>query len=194
LVAQALERGHEVTAFVRTPSKLQVAHPALRLFQGDVGDGAAVARAVTGTDVVVSALGTLRRFRHDPIVIDGIRHIVAAMSQGGPSRIIYLSGIGVHEARHQTGLLFRVIARSLARGEVTDHEVKEGMIRAGKLEWTLVRPPALTNGPRTGSYRHGPDVRARSLVPKLSRADLADFMLNQLTDRSYIRKAVAVMY
>ncbi len=195
LVAQALERGHLVTAFVRTPSKLETRHIALQIAQGDVKDSAAVARAVAGNEAVLSALGVGKPLRHDPAVIEGVRNIVRAMEQSGPARLIYQSFLGVHEGRAQAGfVLGKIMATLVVRNEVADHEAKEAIIRNSKLDWTIVRPVVLTKGPHTGVYRHGADIRARSLVPKISRADVAEFMLSQLSDQTYVRKAVAVMH
>jgi putative NADH-flavin reductase len=86
------------------------------------------------------------------------------------------------------------MATLVMRNEVTDHEAKEAIIRKSKLDWTIVRPVVLTKGPHTGVYRHGVDIRARSLIPTISRADVAEFMLNQLGDRIYARRAVAIMH
>jgi putative NADH-flavin reductase len=86
------------------------------------------------------------------------------------------------------------MATLVVRNEVADHETKEAIIRNSKLDWTIVRAVGLTKGPHTGLYRHGVDIRARSLVPTISRADVAEFMLSQLTDRTYVRKVVAVMH
>ncbi len=194
LVAQGLARGHHVIAFVRTPGKLMIRHEELRVIQGDVADSASVARAVAGNDAVLSALGVGKPLRHDPAVIEGVRNIVRAMD-GGPSRLIYLSFLGVHEGRAQLGfVLGRIMANLVVRNEVADHEVKEDIVRRSNLDWTIVRPVGLTNGPATGEYRQGLDIRAKSLIPTISRADVADFMLRQLIDNSYVRKAVAVMH
>jgi uncharacterized protein YbjT (DUF2867 family) len=77
---------------------------------------------------------------------------------------------------------------------VADHEAKEQIIRQSGLDWVIVRPPRLTNGPRKGVYRDGVDVRATSPIPRISRADLADFMLRQLSDDTYLCNTPAVLY
>jgi putative NADH-flavin reductase len=87
-----------------------------------------------------------------------------------------------------------VVAPLILRNIVADHEAKESIISRSSLDWTIVRPPRLSNGPHTGSYRHGSDIKAASVVPTISRADLADFMLRQLGDSAYLHKAPAVMY
>ena len=75
-----------------------------------------------------------------------------------------------------------------------DHERKEAIIQQSSLEWMIVRPPRLTNGPRTGTYRSGPEIQAAMVCPRVSRADLADFMLDQLTSDTYLGKTPAIMY
>jgi putative NADH-flavin reductase len=101
----------------------------------------------------------------------------------------------VQEGRSQLRLVGRtLVARLILCNIVADHALKEEIIQRSRLDWVLVRPPRLTNGPRRGSYRHGSDIRATSIVPTISRADLADFMLRQLTDDTYVRRAPAVMY
>jgi putative NADH-flavin reductase len=195
LVAQALERGYRVTAFVRTLGKLEKRNGEPDLVLGDVTNVVAVARAISGSDAVLSALGVARKLSHDPAVVQGIANIVGVMEQSGPFRLIYLSFLGVTESRDQAGfVLGRIAARFIVRNEAADHEQKEAVIRRSRLDWTIVRPPGLTNGPHTGVYRDGVDIRARSLVPTIARADVAEFMLNQVSDRTYLRKAVAVMH
>jgi putative NADH-flavin reductase len=195
LVAQALERGHRVSAFVRTLGKLQKKDGEPEIVLGDVANAVAVARANSGSDAVLSALGVGQKLKHDPAVIQGIANIVKAMEQSGPFRLIYLSFLGVTESRDQVGfLLGKIAARFIVKNEVADHEEKEAIIRRSNLDWTIVRPPGLTNGRHTGVYRDGVDIRTRSLVPMISRADVAEFMLNQVSDRTYLRKAVAIMH
>jgi putative NADH-flavin reductase len=194
LVAQALGRGHRVTAVVRTLGKLEKKNDELDIVHGDVANVATVARAIIGSDAVLSALGVGRPLRHDPAVVQGIRNIVKVMEESGSARLIYLSFLGVKESRDQAGfVLGKIAARFVLKNEVADHEEKEGIIRRSKLDWTIVRPPAMTNAPHTGAYRDGVDIRARSFLPTISRADVAEFMLNQVSERTYFRIAVAIL-
>jgi putative NADH-flavin reductase len=93
----------------------------------------------------------------------------------------------------RTGLLIRLAAAGPIRHEVADHEIKESVVRASALDWTIVRAPLLTNGRRTGQYRAGEDIAARWPLPMLSRADVAEFMLRQLDDARFVRQAPSVM-
>jgi putative NADH-flavin reductase len=166
----------------------------VRLVKGDVMDPSAVACAVEGQNAVLCALGAATPLRRDRTLVQGVRHIVDAMDRGGVRRLVYLSFLGVRHGRTQLSFIGRVIVSRLLRNVVADHEAKEEIIRRSGLDWIIVRPPRLTNGQRTGVYREGADIRATSLLPRISRADLADFMLRQLSDDTYVRKTPAVMY
>lgn len=194
LVSAALANGHAVTAFVRTPGKLALSHENLTVIVGDVADQQAVERAVAGQDAVFSCLGVGVPLKHDPAVVAGIGFIIAAMQKCGPARLIYLSFLGVRDSRRQLGpLLGGVIVPLVLHREVADHEAKENLIVQSGLDWTIVRPPKLTNGAATGQFRHGNGIRAASLLPTLARADVAAFMLGQIDDTTYSRRVVAIL-
>jgi putative NADH-flavin reductase len=195
LVGQALAQGHQVTAFVRNAARLDARSGQLIVVVGDVGNVTAVASAVAGQDGVLCALGAASPLRRDRTLVEGVRHIVRAMEQSGVPRLVYLSFLGVREGRSQlSGVGRYLVAPVLLRNVVADHEAKERIIRQSSLDWVIVRPPLLTNGARRGSYRSGSDVRATSVVPRISRADLAEFMLRQLSEDTYVRRTPAVMY
>jgi len=194
VVRQALSRGFDVTAFVRDTARLPLAHANLRLVKGDITDPKAVARAIEGQTGVISTLGVGTPLRHDPVVIQGIRTIARAAEQASVERLVYMSFIGVSESRHAAGFLLKRLATTMLRQEVADHEIKEAAIVESFVDWTIVRAPMLTNGRLTASYRVGEDIRASSPLPLMSRADVADFMLRQLTDQSFIRKAVSILH
>jgi putative NADH-flavin reductase len=195
LVTQALAQGRQVTAFVRNPARLSVQSSELRLAQGDVTDMAAVERAIQGQDAVLCALGAASPLRRDRTLIEGVQHIVDAMTRYGTRRLVYLSFLGVLQGRAQLSFIGRtVVAPLLLRNVVADHEAKERIIQQSGLEWVIVRPPRLTNGPRRGTFRHGLDIRATSMIPTISRADVADFMLRQIDDNRYVHRPTAIMY
>jgi putative NADH-flavin reductase len=194
LVQQALEEGHDVTAFVRNTSKLQIVHPNLEVITGNVGDYRSVENAISGHDAVISALGVSKTLQNDQVVIDGIRNIVAAMERLNVQRFIYLSFLAVGEGRRDAGFMIKHIISKIVHNEIDDHEKKEQLINNSLLKWTIVRPPKLTNNAKKGSYRVGEAIKARSIFPMMSRADVADFMLKQLTDDSFLYKATRVMY
>lgn len=168
-------------------------HRELRIVKGDVGDYATVAGAISGQDAVICTLGVGKPLRHDPVVIDGVRHIIRAMNEAGVKRLVYMSFIGVRESRAAAGFIVRHVAHLPLRNEIADHESKEALVRESQLAWTIVRPPTLTNGPATGAYGAGEHIAARALLPALSRADVADCLLNQLMDDTSVRKILRVL-
>jgi uncharacterized protein YbjT (DUF2867 family) len=195
LVEQALAQGHHVTALARNPAKLHRRSPGLTVVQGDVTEPLTVERAVRSQDAVLCALGSSTPLKHDPALVAGIGNLVGAMERLHVRRLVYLSFLGVHHGRRQLSPLGKyVVAPLLMRKVGADHERKEAIIQQSTLEWVIVRPPRLTNGRRTGAYRSGEDIQAVLVVPRVSRVDLAEFMLRQLNGDTYVRRTPAVMY
>ena len=141
----------------------------------------AVERAVQGQDAVLCALGAASPLRRDRTLIEGVQPIVDAMTRYGTRRLVYLSFLGVLQGRAQLSVIGRTVVAPLLHNVVADHEAKERIVQQSGLEWVIVRPPRLINGPRRGTFRHGPDIRATSIIPTISRADVADFMLARST-------------
>jgi putative NADH-flavin reductase len=191
LTRRALLQGHQVTAFVRSPA---VKHNEFMIAEGDVVDLARVREVIAEQDAVVSVLGNSTILHRNPALVGGIRNIVQAMEAEHVRRFVYLSFIGVDEARQHLGGLLRYLAPVMLRNEIADHEAKERIITSSNLDWVIVRPPKLTEGPWTGMYRHGLDIRTQGILPSISRADVADFMLQQLRNDTYVRRAVSVMH
>lgn len=194
VAAEALERGHEVSAFVRSPGKLGRLATQIRVLEGDVVDAGAVERAVFGHDAVISTLGVSVPLKADANVVAGVRHILAAMAQSGVSRLIYQSFIGVRESRHAVGPVLRYVAPLALRHEIADHETKEALVRASGTAWTIVRPPKLTNGPKTGRYRAGEDIHTWVPIPMLSRADVAEFIVRAVEQPTLARKVIRLLH
>ena len=194
LIGQALDQGHHVTAQARSPEKLEdLEHPELAVVRGNVLDQADVEREIGGQEAVLCAIGagadrtTLRE--------DGTRVIVAAMEKLGVSRLVCLSSLGVGDSHANLPFFTKyVIVGIFLRHAFADHERQEAVVRKSPLAWTIVRPPHLKDGPRTGEYRFGFPPTDRSTQAKISRADVADFMLKQLTDDAFIRKSPGVSY
>lgn len=194
VVAQALQLGHEVTAFARRPQQLARQSDRLRLVPGDVtADNGALVEAVQGQDVVISALGVGLSFRSRRLMTRGIPRIVREMERHAVTRLIFTSAYGVGETWQVVPPLPRIFVRTLLRDLYADKERGEKTLRQSRLEWTLVYPVALTKGQRTGHYRVGERLALRG-IPKISRADLAEFLLTQVEDRRYLRKGVLISY
>ena len=193
LVAQALERGHRVTALVRNPAKLAVQHPNLAVVQGDVLDGAAVEAAVAGHDAVLSALGHKRFLGPTRILSDGARNLVVSMERHGVRRLVCETSLGIGDGAWRMGLYYTFFVIPVVLPfYFWDKARQERVIAASSLDWVIVRPGVLTNGARRSAYRHGVRVGNVLLTRRISRADVASFMIDQVTDDSYLRCAPAI--
>lgn len=192
LVTQALEMGHAVTAFARDPSKLEIKHPSLEIIEGGVMDSALVDRAVAGHEAVLVALGAGIKGQ---VRSTGTLIIIQAMQRNGVRRLVCLSTLGVGDSRANMNFYWKYIMFGmLLRGAFADHVSQEEHVIRSELDWTIVRPAAYTDGERTGNYRHGFPATAKALKLKISRADVADFVLAQLADDSYVHMTPGVSY
>ncbi len=143
----------------------------------------------------VPLLALLILFKRNTTLSDGTRNIVQAMEKLGVKRFICESSLGISESKGQLGFLYNyILIPLLLRNIFADKEIQERIIKDSVLDWVIVRPAALTNGPRRGVYRHGMNIGHWLFMAKISRADVADFMLKQLTDNTYLRKAPGVSY
>ena len=195
LVDQALARGHDVTALARNPSRLPLAHPRLTVVTGDVMVPASLDHAVHGQDAVLSALGHKRWFYPTRILSAGTQHLIDAMRRHGVRRLVVETALGVGETWWQMGLYYTLFVRVVILPfYFLDKRRQEAVVRQSGLEWTLVRPGALNNGPRRGTFRQGPRVGHWLWTVGISRADVAAFMLDQLTDARQVGAAVGIAY
>jgi len=192
VVSQALEQGHAVTAFARRPERMEGAHDRLRFVSGDVADGGAILdEAVRGQDAVISTLGRGLSFKSEGLIARSVPNIVEAMQRQAVTRLIFTSAYGVGVTWQDVPTVARIIARLLLRDLYADKEAGEETLRRSGLDWTIVYPSTLTNGPRTGRYRVGERLPMRGL-PRISRADLAAFLVTQIDDRRYVGKGVLI--
>jgi putative NADH-flavin reductase len=192
LVQEALERGHEVRAFARTPSKIEVEHDRLEVVQGDVQDAGAVDRAVAGVDAVLSVLGPTDN-RPDRQVTKGTRAILDAMERRGVRRLVMTGGAGVRDPEDRPGLVDRLVKVLLllaARNVYEDMRGAVEAVRACDLDWTVVRLPRLTDAPATGSVRA--DHLGGDVGIQIGRADVATFILDELATDRWVRRAPVI--
>lgn len=182
----ALARDHDVTAFVRSPQKLEQ-DPRLRVAKGDVMDADSVAGAVAGHDAAIVTLGS-SGLRDSVTLASGTRNLVDAMGSHGIRRLVVLSAAGVGESWAQVPLLSRLIFRTLLRNILADHTAQEALVSASSLDWTIVRAAVLHDGPACGLYT--PTNTGK--MGRISRADLAAFLVEEATDGSYLRQAIAI--
>ena len=194
IVTQALDAGHEVTAFARNPERISVQHDRLRLVAGSVtDDGAALAQAMKGQDAVISALGRGGSLKSDNLIERSVPPLLSAMRTSGVRRLIFTSAFGVGDTIRDAPFIPKMIFRLVLRGIYADKAAGEALIRRSGLDWTIVQPVQLTNGPLTRTYRVGERLQLRGST-KISRADVAHFILSQLDDTAYIGKVAIVSY
>jgi len=195
LVKQALAAGHEVVAATRKPAKFPFRHDLLEVAEADVHNEIAVARAVEGTDAVLSALGV--PFARKPINVysDGVQHIADAMGLHGVKRIAVVSSTAVEPHHHAEGgfLLNRVmqpmVSRTIGKTTYADMRAMEAILRESSLDWTIVRSAGLFDADRVSAY----DVSDGPLDGVFtSRADLADCLLSQVIDDQFVGKVIEV--
>lgn len=195
LIAQALETGHQVTALVRDPSKLDIHHERLTVVKGNVLDYHSMATAVKGRQAVISALGHKRWIIPSNILSTGTKNVIRAMEEQGVRRFICETSLGVGDSRGRLGLYYTLFTIPVILFfYFRDKGLQERYIKESSLDWVIVRPGQLTNGRKRGVYRHGLRVGHWLWTVKISRADVADFMLKQLTDDAYLHSTPGVCW
>lgn len=194
VVQQALDQGHAVKAFVRNQTKFDGQHPQLSFAQGDVMDASAVEQAIRGQDAVICVLGSGKKLK-STIRSAGTQQIIQAMEKVGVRRLICQSTLGTGESWSNLNFYWKyVMFGFILRHVFADHERQEALVRNSNLDWTIVRPSAFTDGPRTGRYRHSFPSTDRNITLQISRADVADFILKQLSDRSSLHQTPSLSY
>jgi putative NADH-flavin reductase len=200
LVGQALDAGHDVVAVVRDPARLPVSHPNLTVLTADVLRPADIAEAVAGRDAVISALGHSRRKQErktgsPTLLADSARSITAAMRNTGSRRLVVVSASGPFPDEGD-GPLLRYAAKPLLGRTVLktpwrDLAAMDELVRRSGLDWTLLRPPQLTDNPLTGRYRTRQGVNLRRGL-HVSRADLAHLALAVAGDPDTYRTVIFI--
>lgn len=195
VVKQALEQGNEVRAFVRNPQKMTINDTKLSVVQGDVTDAAAVAKAMEGVDSVVVALGASANMQTDIVMAESTANIIAAMKQHGVKKVVVQSSYPM--SGYEDGVAF---LKQVGMGDeqiakmqpVLDDKKKqiELTLKSG-LEFVVVKPMMLTDEAGTGKYRVAENLEVKP-GDKISRADVADFMLKALTDSQFVGKVVTI--
>ena len=187
IIDQAIERGDRVTAFVRSPEKLGPQREGLTICRGDPRDVAELAEALPGHDAVLSMLGPPGP-GPTTIMREGARSTVAAMQAVGIRRLLVVSAAVLFDG---AGIIVGLMRRTLLRNVAQDSAEMEHIVMASGMDWTIARPPRLTNGPLTRRYKveDGRMPRGKWIV---SRADVADFLLGELHEGKYTHKIVGM--
>jgi putative NADH-flavin reductase len=192
LVEQALEAGHTVTAFTRDHSKIEVVNKNLTIYEGDILDPVPVMDAIANHEAVLCCLGAGRK---GTVRSAGTLNIIRGMEGTGVSRLICQTTLGAGDSNGNLNFFWKhVMFGWFLKEAFLDHEKQETYIRQSTLDWTIIRPAAFTDGPRTGKYKHGFSSDDRTITLKISCADVADFMLRQLYDDTYHHKTPGLSY
>jgi putative NADH-flavin reductase len=190
----ALERGHSVTALVRTPEKVRVQHERLTLVQGDAGDVGAIERATPeGTSVVLSALGNSPN-ASATILEDGARYALSVMHQRKIRRLVVLSAGGMRVDSYDgfaLALAKRLIVQRIFAKTYADAARMEGLVRASDTDWTILAAPRLVDETEITPYRSAIDHNVPRAMT-LSRIDFADAMVRVIDQDSTFGHYVAV--
>jgi len=195
LIKQALEQGHEVTAFARNPEKIIQTHEKLSVIEGDVLNNLSVEKAVQGHDAVLCSLGMSNIMDKSRLRARGTKHIVQAMEKMNMKKLICQSSLGTGDSYNLLPFHYKyLIAPLFMKKLYEDHSAQEKHIKNSQLEWIIVRPAVLSNGEHTGNYKYGLTSKNIKIKAKISRADTADFMLKQLTDNAFLYKAPYISY
>ncbi|WP_336518538.1 SDR family oxidoreductase [Pollutibacter soli] len=192
LVTQALQQNHEVTALARHPSRLKHHHEGLTIVHGDVLDKDILAKSLEGKDAVLSALGVGKSLKSGNLISDAVSILIPAMNEKHVRRLIFLSAFGVGETFKQADFIQRIIYKLFLKNIYADKSKGDDLIRHSPLDWILVYPVLMTDAPGTGKYKAGEKMEMKG-IPKVPRADVAEFMVQQLNENTYLRKSAIVM-
>jgi uncharacterized protein YbjT (DUF2867 family) len=191
-VKEALARGHAVTAFSRAPERLAVEHPHLSLVKSDFHDAESVSGAVRGQEAVLLTASptSMKAFRQNPNYLSqGTGYVISAMQAHRVKRLVVLSAFGVGESlAHSPFFLAKFLIPFVLTASYEDHERQEKLVTASDLDWVIVRPTRLTDGP--ARRRYVKEASPKPVPNSISRADVADFMVEAATVDAWVRRAV----
>lgn len=185
---QATAAAHDVRALTRSPAKLPPGDDVTAI-RGNVLDPEPVEATVDGADAVVCLLGRTGN-NPDDVVSRGTENVVAAMRERGVERLVVLTSMGLGASVRQVPWYVRVATATVLHDLMADKARQEELVAGSGLDWTIVRPGGLTDGPRTGDYAHGVDIDVTA--GPIPRADVADFLLQTVETDAYRRQAPVV--
>lgn len=189
---KALDQGHKVTVFVRSPQKIERTDPNLHVVKGDVFNAESVADAVAGHNAAIVCLGSIG-LSDKTTLTTGTKHVIDGMvkharGDQGRGRLIVLSAAGANESWSQIGWMSRILFKTMLRNVFADHHSQEALVKESPLEWTIVRAAILKDKPGSGQYT----VSNIAKSSNINREDVADFLVKQVTDRTYIKQAISI--
>lgn len=194
LTEQALSRDHRVVALARKKGLDKIEDKNLTVIKGNILDKQAITNAISNIDAVFITIGTRPTFKKVNVFSDGTKNVIEAMKEAGCNRLLCATGIGAGDSKGHGGFLYdKIINPILLKTIYQDKNLQEKIIMNSGLDWTIVRPAMLTYGKRTGNYRAITEISGVT-ANKISRADVADFMLNEIEEKNYIHKTPLLTY
>ncbi len=194
VIEEAVNTGYEVIAYVRTKESVKLVHPNLTIVEGQLNEKDKLKTVLSGADVCVSTLGGASLTKHSRALVEGIDVIVGLLEELKVKRFIYMSSIGAGSSRYFMPQPFRFfIADLLLRVPLADHTKNENRIMKSQLDWTILRPGGLIDGAKSETLKHGSESLSMKGNQTISRASVAAFIVNQLTDKIYSKKCVWLM-
>jgi putative NADH-flavin reductase len=194
LLKAALEEGHEVTALLRNPGKLNVGDPGLNVIKGDILDFNSVKEVVNGQDAICVCIGIPPTRKLVTVFSIGTQNVINAIGQESSQKLIVITGIGAGESKGHGGFLYdKVFNPLLLKTIYADKDLSESTLKSSHVNWMIIRPGFLTNGSRTGKYRVLDDLKGVK-AGKISRADVADFILKELREPKHFGKTPLLTY
>lgn len=193
LIKQALVEGNHVVAYVRNPSKLEIMHKDLTIVGGELADQMMIEQAVNGVDAVISVLGPKNGSKNKPIT-QGMLNIIAAMNKYGVRRLIVSSTLSVKDPKDLPDFKSKVLVsfvKLTMRSAYEEILCVAETVRNSDLDWTILRLTTLNNNPKSGKVRVG-YLGMDEVGMRISRADLAEFMLKQVKNKKYLQKSPVI--
>lgn len=194
LLSLALKNNFEVTVLARNPKKLNVNHANLTVIEGDILDASAVARAVAGQNAVCLCIGIPPTGKPVDVFSKGTTNVLAAIGENSETLLLAVTGVGAGDSKGHGGFLYdKIINPLLLKSVYADKDRQEALIKESDCKWIIVRPAMLSNGAITQKYKIINDLNGVT-AKKISREDVADFMLNQLKNPTCLHKAPLITY
>jgi putative NADH-flavin reductase len=192
VVEQALVAGHTVTAVARRPSAIALRYEHLEVVKGDVLEPQTICGAIAGKDAIVSAIGVHDR-APTTVYSEGVANILQAMQSAHVRRLICISASGLDPGPLWQRLIAKPILWAVFKEMYSDLVRMESVVEPSPIDWTILRPPSLTNGPRTGRYQVALNKHLRRIL-FISRADIADFIISHLSEPATYCARVEIAY
>lgn len=190
-INQALEKGHEIKAFVRNRDKLPIIHPKLEIIEGELNEEEKLSKAILGSDVCISTLGGASLTKKSPEIVAGIEKIVNEIQKQNVHHLLYLSSLGANESKQYFPQPVRFLICDLVlRVPLSDHNKNETFIKNSALKWTIIRPSGLTDGALTEKIQFGFEPTTIKGNHSISRENVAHFMLQECENKKYENKSI----